>query len=164
MGTDPSTSVAGPTGELHDTKGVWIGDASAFPTASGTNPMITIMGARPPNAQSTSRRPPAAATATPPSRRPEHDGHDNRAATIDRSELYIGGEWVTPAAGRLKVINSTTEERDGSSRRARRRTSTARSRPPGTRSRLDAARAEERAEACGAIGAGLRARRRSSRR
>ncbi len=43
MGTDPSTSVADPTGELHDVKGVWIGDGSAFPTASGTNPMFTIM-------------------------------------------------------------------------------------------------------------------------
>jgi choline dehydrogenase-like flavoprotein len=43
MGKDPSTSVANPWGELHDTKGVWIGDASAFPTSSGTNPMITIM-------------------------------------------------------------------------------------------------------------------------
>ncbi len=43
MGADPSTSVAGPTGELHDTPGVWVGDASAFPTASGSNPMITIM-------------------------------------------------------------------------------------------------------------------------
>lgn len=43
MGKDPATSVAGPWGELHDTKGVWIGDASAFPTASGTNPMISIM-------------------------------------------------------------------------------------------------------------------------
>ena len=43
MGEDPSTSVAGPWGELHDTKGVWIGDGSAFPTASGTNPMISIM-------------------------------------------------------------------------------------------------------------------------
>jgi choline dehydrogenase-like flavoprotein len=43
MGKDPSTSVAGPWGELHDTKGVWIGDGSAFPTASGTNPMISIM-------------------------------------------------------------------------------------------------------------------------
>jgi choline dehydrogenase-like flavoprotein len=43
MGTDPETSVAGPWGELHDVKGVWIGDGSAFPTASGTNPMITIM-------------------------------------------------------------------------------------------------------------------------
>ncbi len=43
MGSDPKTSVAGPWGELHDTPGVWIGDASAFPSASGTNPMITIM-------------------------------------------------------------------------------------------------------------------------
>jgi choline dehydrogenase-like flavoprotein len=43
MGADPATSVANPYGELHDTPGVWIGDASAFPTPSGTNPMITIM-------------------------------------------------------------------------------------------------------------------------
>jgi choline dehydrogenase-like flavoprotein len=43
MGNNPKTSVADPWGELHDTPGVWIGDASAFPTASGTNPMITIM-------------------------------------------------------------------------------------------------------------------------
>jgi choline dehydrogenase-like flavoprotein len=43
MGADPATSVANPDGELHDTPGVWIGDASAFPTPSGTNPMITIM-------------------------------------------------------------------------------------------------------------------------
>jgi len=43
MGTDPQTSVAGPFGELHDVKGVWIGDGSAFPTSSGTNPMVTIM-------------------------------------------------------------------------------------------------------------------------
>ncbi|MDX6632168.1 MAG: hypothetical protein QOG26_173, partial [Solirubrobacterales bacterium] len=43
MGTDPETSVAGPWGELHDVKGVWVGDGSAFPTASGTNPMVSIM-------------------------------------------------------------------------------------------------------------------------
>ncbi|MGH2981578.1 MAG: GMC family oxidoreductase N-terminal domain-containing protein [Solirubrobacterales bacterium] len=43
MGVDPHTSVAGPWGELHDTAGVWIGDGSAMPTASGTNPMISIM-------------------------------------------------------------------------------------------------------------------------
>ena len=43
MGADPATSVANPWGELHDTPGVWVGDASAFPTASGTNPMVTIM-------------------------------------------------------------------------------------------------------------------------
>lgn len=44
MGRDAATSVAGPTGELHDTRGVWIGDTSAFPSASGVNPMITCMG------------------------------------------------------------------------------------------------------------------------
>ena len=43
MGSDPATSVANPEGELHDTPGVWIGDGSAFPTPSGTNPMISIM-------------------------------------------------------------------------------------------------------------------------
>ncbi|MEA2450226.1 MAG: hypothetical protein QOG63_2158 [Thermoleophilaceae bacterium] len=43
MGTDPQTSVAGPWGELHDTPGVFVGDGSAFPTPSGTNPMISIM-------------------------------------------------------------------------------------------------------------------------
>jgi len=43
MGSDPQTSVANPWGELHDTPGVWIGDGSAFPTPSGTNPMVSIM-------------------------------------------------------------------------------------------------------------------------
>jgi choline dehydrogenase-like flavoprotein len=43
MGTDPATSVAQPTGELHDVPGVWIGDTSAFPTPSGANPMLTCM-------------------------------------------------------------------------------------------------------------------------
>ncbi len=43
MGKDAQTSVADPWGQLHDTKGVWIGDGSAFPTSSGTNPMISIM-------------------------------------------------------------------------------------------------------------------------
>ncbi|HTD08945.1 MAG TPA: GMC oxidoreductase [Solirubrobacteraceae bacterium] len=28
---------------LRDTKGVWIGDGSAFPTAPGVNPMISII-------------------------------------------------------------------------------------------------------------------------
>ena len=43
MGTDPATSVADTSGELHDVKGVWVGDASACPTALGANPMVTIM-------------------------------------------------------------------------------------------------------------------------
>jgi choline dehydrogenase-like flavoprotein len=43
MGTDPADSVADPTGELHDVKGVWIGDTSAFPTPTGANPMLSCM-------------------------------------------------------------------------------------------------------------------------
>jgi choline dehydrogenase-like flavoprotein len=43
MGADPETSVADGRGELHDVKGVWIGDGSAFPTAPGVNPMVSIM-------------------------------------------------------------------------------------------------------------------------
>lgn len=43
MGNDPRTSVADGRGELHDVRNVWIGDASAFPTGVGVNPMITIM-------------------------------------------------------------------------------------------------------------------------
>jgi choline dehydrogenase-like flavoprotein len=43
MGSDPATSVADGRGELHDVPGVWIGDASAFPTAPGVNPMVSIM-------------------------------------------------------------------------------------------------------------------------
>jgi choline dehydrogenase-like flavoprotein len=43
MGSDPADAVADGRGELHDTPGVWIGDASAFPTASGVNPMVSIM-------------------------------------------------------------------------------------------------------------------------
>jgi choline dehydrogenase-like flavoprotein len=43
MGSDPADSVADGRGELHDVEGVWIGDASAFPTAPGVNPMVSIM-------------------------------------------------------------------------------------------------------------------------
>ena len=64
MGTDAGTSVAGPWGELHDTPGVWIGDASAFPTSSGTNPMITIMALAHRTGEAILAASPAAATAT----------------------------------------------------------------------------------------------------
>ncbi|MDY7086413.1 MAG: GMC family oxidoreductase [Actinomycetota bacterium] len=43
LGADPATSVADGWGQLHDVAGVWIGDASALPTAPGVNPMITVM-------------------------------------------------------------------------------------------------------------------------
>jgi choline dehydrogenase-like flavoprotein len=65
MGRDPETSVAGPYGELHDTPGVWIGDASAFPTSSGTNPMITIMALAHRTGEAIVAASPAAAAATP---------------------------------------------------------------------------------------------------
>ncbi len=43
MGSASTTSVADPEGQLHDVPGVWIGDTSAFPTAVGSNPMLTCM-------------------------------------------------------------------------------------------------------------------------
>jgi choline dehydrogenase-like flavoprotein len=64
MGTDPQHSVAGPWGELHDVAGVWIGDGSAFPTPSGTNPMITIMALAHRTAEAVAAAAPAGARAT----------------------------------------------------------------------------------------------------
>jgi choline dehydrogenase-like flavoprotein len=43
LGSDPRTSVAKPNGELHDTTGVWIADASGMPCCSGVNPMVSVM-------------------------------------------------------------------------------------------------------------------------
>ena len=43
LGSDPQTSVAKPNGELHDTTGVWIADASGMPSCSGVNPMLSTM-------------------------------------------------------------------------------------------------------------------------
>jgi choline dehydrogenase-like flavoprotein len=56
--------VANPYGELHDTPGVWIGDGSAFPTSSGTNPMITIMALAHRTGEAIVAGSPAAAAAT----------------------------------------------------------------------------------------------------
>jgi len=65
MGSDSQTSVANPDGELHDAPGVWIGDASAFPTSSGTNPMITIMALARRTATAIHAASPARATVAP---------------------------------------------------------------------------------------------------
>lgn len=43
MGLSPESSVCDTRGQLHDIKGVWVGDGSAFPNATGINPMVTIM-------------------------------------------------------------------------------------------------------------------------
>jgi choline dehydrogenase-like flavoprotein len=64
MGADRATSVANPDGELHDTPGVWMGDASAFPTASGTNPMISVMALAHRTAEAIAARAGAPASAT----------------------------------------------------------------------------------------------------
>jgi len=48
-GTDPRTSACDPHGQVRgDTKGglvegLYVGDASLFPTAIGVNPMVTVM-------------------------------------------------------------------------------------------------------------------------
>lgn len=43
MGTDPETTVCAPSGELHEVDGVFVADASTFPTFPGFNPTNTIM-------------------------------------------------------------------------------------------------------------------------
>ncbi len=42
MGSDPQTSVVDDTNECHTTPGLFVMDGSAFPGASGVNPMLTI--------------------------------------------------------------------------------------------------------------------------
>jgi choline dehydrogenase-like flavoprotein len=43
MGADPHGCVVAPSGEAHDVPGLYIADASVFPTSLGVNPMLTIM-------------------------------------------------------------------------------------------------------------------------
>ncbi len=44
MGMDPSCSAVGEDNETHEVLGLFVADASVFPTASGVNPMLTIYG------------------------------------------------------------------------------------------------------------------------
>jgi choline dehydrogenase-like flavoprotein len=43
MGADPAESVCDPWGRVHGARGVWVLDASLFPTCLGVNPQISIM-------------------------------------------------------------------------------------------------------------------------
>lgn len=43
MGRDPQTSVINEHNESHEVRGLFVTDASTFPTATGVNPMLTIM-------------------------------------------------------------------------------------------------------------------------
>ena len=43
MGSDPRGSVVAPSGEAHEVPGLFVADASIFPTALKVNPMVTIM-------------------------------------------------------------------------------------------------------------------------
>jgi choline dehydrogenase-like flavoprotein len=42
MGSNPAESVVGPENEAHETRGLFVMDASCFPTSSGVNPMVSI--------------------------------------------------------------------------------------------------------------------------
>jgi choline dehydrogenase-like flavoprotein len=43
LGASPASSVADPTGAVHGVRGLYIADASGFPSASGVNPMLSTM-------------------------------------------------------------------------------------------------------------------------
>jgi len=43
IGRDRAASVADPDGRVWGVRGIFVTDASAFPSASGVNPMMTVM-------------------------------------------------------------------------------------------------------------------------
>ena len=43
LGADPRTAVADPSGQVYGIRGLYIADASGFPSASGVNPMLSTM-------------------------------------------------------------------------------------------------------------------------
>ena len=43
IGKDPRSSVAGPDGQVHGVPGLYVTDASALPTATGVNPVLSLM-------------------------------------------------------------------------------------------------------------------------
>jgi choline dehydrogenase-like flavoprotein len=51
MGGDPSRHVTDGWGKVYDADGLWVSDASLFPTPIGVNPMETIMALSTRNAE-----------------------------------------------------------------------------------------------------------------
>ena len=92
MGTDPETSVAGPWGELHDTPGVWIGDAQRVPDRLGHQPDDLDHGPRPPHRGGDRRRAPAAAAAAA-----------ETAATTDQLEEETSGDHALKQVSRAAL-------------------------------------------------------------
>jgi choline dehydrogenase-like flavoprotein len=43
MGTDPARSVVDSSGAHHHVRGLWVADASTFPSCVAVNPQMTIM-------------------------------------------------------------------------------------------------------------------------
>ena len=43
LGADARTAVVDPYGQVYGVHGLYIGDASGFPTACGVNPMVSVM-------------------------------------------------------------------------------------------------------------------------
>jgi choline dehydrogenase-like flavoprotein len=43
IGSDAHRSVVSPSGETHDVPGLYVADASLFPTSLRVNPMLTVM-------------------------------------------------------------------------------------------------------------------------
>src|SRR4029079_14029197 len=43
MGSSPRVSAVDSQNQTHEVRGLFVADASAFPTSSGVNPMLTIM-------------------------------------------------------------------------------------------------------------------------
>jgi choline dehydrogenase-like flavoprotein len=43
MSTTPESGVVDPTGKVWEVDNLYVADASVFPSASGVNPMVTIM-------------------------------------------------------------------------------------------------------------------------
>jgi choline dehydrogenase-like flavoprotein len=43
IGTDPAAAAVAPDHATHEVEGLYVADASLFPTASGVNPMLSVM-------------------------------------------------------------------------------------------------------------------------